>query len=369
MALQALLSSIPANNEKIIELYNKVKSNQLDTSPSFQRKLVWKKQHKVKFIETILLNFPFPEIYKAPGELNVDALALTDVVVDGQQRITTIVDFIDGKDVFSLANTQPKFSELEDAEKKRFLNYEVSVRYLKDASEEQVKEIFQRINDTEYRLNSTERLNAQWGDSEFVHFAKQLLDNEYTFDKEMFLFNIENRKRNFINEFFEKNDIFTKNDNSRMLSLQWMLALIATVEEGKYFRRYEKVQNYVELYNDEFNNAEDTLEQLINVLSLIEECSLSEKSYWFNKSNMFSLIIELFAYDTSSIDVIKLKEKLEFLQNEYTRLNKSDNSDSISIEQKYIDYFEHARDSVNDSSARNYRGGLIKEFIEECLVS
>lgn len=63
MTTKGLDASIPANNWKIIELYNKIKKEELDPSPSFQRKLVWKKAHKFKFIETILMNFPFPEIY------------------------------------------------------------------------------------------------------------------------------------------------------------------------------------------------------------------------------------------------------------------------------------------------------------------
>lgn len=42
MNLNKLNASIPANNWKIIELYNKIKKDELDPSPSFQRKLVWK---------------------------------------------------------------------------------------------------------------------------------------------------------------------------------------------------------------------------------------------------------------------------------------------------------------------------------------
>lgn len=367
MALHSLESSIPANNEKIIELYNKVKSNQLDTSPNFQRKLVWKKQHKIKFIETILLNFPFPEIYKAPGELNVNTLALTDVVVDGQQRITTIVDFIDGQGIFALAKTQPKFNGLTDEEKKIFLNYEVSVRYLKNADTEQVTEIFQRINDTEYRLNTTERLNAQWGDSEFVHFSKQLLEKDYQYDEKMYLFNIPENKRNIINDFFDNNDIFTNNDNTRMLSLQWVLALIATIEEEKYFRRYAKVQNYVEMYNEEFPKAEEILEQLTKVVSFIENCSLDNKSYWFNKSNIFTLLVELYPYNTDEINVENFVKKLEFLESEYTRFSHSTPENPITISQKYVSFFEHARDSSNEVAARKYRGTMVKEFILEVL--
>ncbi|MCP4113536.1 MAG: hypothetical protein GY749_49765 [Desulfobacteraceae bacterium] len=95
--------------------------------------------------------------------MNVEDLELTDLIVDGQQRVNAIVNFIDSKDVFSLANMPVKFAELSKHEKEDFLNYEVSVRYLKNADKAQIKEIFQRINNTEYSLNKMERLNAQWG--------------------------------------------------------------------------------------------------------------------------------------------------------------------------------------------------------------
>ena len=55
IALDRIEKSIPASPVKIIELYNKIEFNKLDTHPDYQRKLVWKKQHKFKFIETILL--------------------------------------------------------------------------------------------------------------------------------------------------------------------------------------------------------------------------------------------------------------------------------------------------------------------------
>lgn len=91
-----LKSSIPSNSVKLIELYNKITSGALITGPDYQRKLVWKKQHKYSFIETILLNFPFPEIYIASDEMDIEKLQAREVVVDGQQRLTTIVDYIKG---------------------------------------------------------------------------------------------------------------------------------------------------------------------------------------------------------------------------------------------------------------------------------
>lgn len=368
MSTISLESSIPANNEKIIELYNKVKSGQLDPSPDFQRKLVWKKQHKINFIDTILHNFPFPEIYKAPGELDLDTLTLKDIVVDGQQRITTIRNFIDGTDIFAYPSTKVKFSTLSKEEKERFLNYEVSVRYLKNASKEQVKEIFQRINNTEYRLNSTERLNAQWGDSELVHFTKLLLDGTYEYDENLFNTQIDLEKKKFINDFFIDKKIFSDNDTSRMLSLQWMLSVITTIIEEKYYGRYNKIQSYIEKYNEEIDISDSITNQLYNVIILINECKLDDKSYWLSKSNLFSLLVELSKYDVNVIDIDRFNTRLLDLENSYigyiTKTIKEED-----IDKSYLKFFEHSRDSGNEVLARIYRGSIVEEFIKSSIDS
>src|SRR5690606_31964785 len=117
------------------------------------RKLVWKKLHKYKFIETILLNFPFPEIYIAPGTIDIESFEIQDIIVDGQQRCNAIREYIETTGVFSFDKIPvKKYLELSDEEKGQFLSYEVSIRYLKNASKDQVREIFQRINNTEYSL-------------------------------------------------------------------------------------------------------------------------------------------------------------------------------------------------------------------------
>ena len=81
--IMKLSESIPSSNVKIIELYNKIENGKLQPHPDFQRKLVWKKQHKFHFIGTILLNYPFPEIYIASSEIDVDSLEAKEIVVDG----------------------------------------------------------------------------------------------------------------------------------------------------------------------------------------------------------------------------------------------------------------------------------------------
>jgi len=369
-------ASIPATNYQIIELFNKIKSDALDPSPLFQRKLVWKKPHKIKFIETILNNFPFPEIYIAPGKLDTEKLTRTEYIVDGQQRLTTIVNYIEGKDVFALGKLAiPTFSELSQEEKGTFLNYEVSVRYLKNATQEQIAEVFQRINNTEYALNKTERLNAQWGDSEFICFAKQIIEEELDVDTELieYVINQENRK-SFLNFFHQKYKIFTEYDNSRMLSLQYILTLLATICQREYFQRNNLVQKYIELYYDEFRDASEIESSLLNVLRFIDSLNFDKRSYWFNKANIFTLICELYKYDCNEIDKEKFKEsliKFEELYRKYTidELAEELVEDAVIDEpdifsEKEIRYFEYAREAVNEKAAREYRGSIIKEFIQ-----
>jgi uncharacterized protein with ParB-like and HNH nuclease domain len=61
--------------------------------PEFQRRLVWSMINKNNFVDTILRGYPFPEIYVADGEVDLDTGQGTQLLVDGQQRITTMVEY------------------------------------------------------------------------------------------------------------------------------------------------------------------------------------------------------------------------------------------------------------------------------------
>jgi len=103
---------IPSNTIKIIELYNRLSSGILITDPDFQRNLVWRKSHKYNFIETILNNYPFPEIYIASSEMDIETLESKEVVVDGQQRLNSIMEYIKSEGDFKSQRKVKTFKEL-----------------------------------------------------------------------------------------------------------------------------------------------------------------------------------------------------------------------------------------------------------------
>lgn len=70
------------------EIVTKMLEGKLITDPDFQRNLVWKKDQKSQFIESILLNIPLPPIYLNQGKDG------RYIIVDGLQRSTTLKEFL-----------------------------------------------------------------------------------------------------------------------------------------------------------------------------------------------------------------------------------------------------------------------------------
>lgn len=358
-----LLQSIPSTNIKIIELYNKIDSENLMLQPEFQRKLVWKKQHKFHFIETVLKNYPFPEVYIASAEIDVTSITSKEVVVDGQQRLSTIVDYIKSQGDFENQNKVTSFQELDTEKKKRFLNYLVSVRDLKDIGEDIIKEIFMRINNTEYSLNTVEKINAQFGDSEFVIFCKQLSERVFQPNIENTTAVVATETRRLINDFFLNNKVFTENDMKRMNDLQYVMTLVSTLIESDYFSRNTKVAGYIEQYNSEFDRQSIVEEKLVNAINLYNQLELEVSSYWLSRTNVFTLLVVFSNVDIASYNITELKEellKMEVFNKKYFA--------GIEMEQipsELHKYFEFGKEAVNEKSARIYRADIIKKVLEK----
>ena len=365
MSTEKLISSIPANNQKIIEIYQKLQSEKLNKSPDYQRKKVWRRQHKLEFIETILNNFPFPEVYIAPEKVDTLKLELTEQIVDGQQRLTTIQDYINGEDVFSQEASSPLFKDLSTSQKEDFLNYEVSVRYLKNATPEQIKEIFQRINRTDYALNKMERFHAIWGESELVCLAKQAVEADLEINIDLVDYKIPKEDRDWLIKFFvegtdEKEGLFSDAEINRMLSLQFMLILLTTLIKNEYFHRNSDIENAVKNYNESVPDAALLIRRLVDATKFIANMNISQDSMWLKQSSLFTLICEISKYDTSKIDLAKLSSKLQQLESS----SKSENSPS-----ELTLYVNFTKEAVNEKRARIFRGDFIENEIQKIMNS
>lgn len=73
-------------------LYSQI-GKQIDLDPDFQRRNVWSSQSKSRFIESIFLGIPIPQILLSSKPNQKSSF----LVLDGKQRLLTIKEFIDGK--------------------------------------------------------------------------------------------------------------------------------------------------------------------------------------------------------------------------------------------------------------------------------
>ena len=313
----------------ISDLYGAIKREDLILQPEFQRKLVWNDKHKEAFIDTILNGFPFPEIYIAQSGVDLELLQTQQVVVDGQQRLSAIIDYIETS---SFCKKVRKYADLTADEKKQFLNYNVVIRDLADADEETIKEIFRRINQTKYSLNAVEIHNAIY-DGEFISTAKDLV---CAFEK-MGL------------------QVFSETEMSRMGDLHFMLLLMATFEEGGYYAGDKYTENYIEKYNNEYPNSERIKERFLYIIDIISHLELANESIWYRKSNFFTLFIELAKAQTIPDT---LNEKLQRFEHDIVSYKETPGSD-------YNAYYAAMYTGTNQRTARVTRGAMFRKYVLE----
>lgn len=263
------MTQIPSSpsTKKISDLIGMIKRGDLILQPDFQRKLVWSIRHKESFIDTILKGFPFPEIYIAQSGIDLETFQAQQVVVDGQQRLSTIISYINGE---LPCKKILHYSALDNQQKAAFLNYDVVVRDLKDASSDTIKEVFRRINLTQYRLNDIEINNAIY-EGEFISTAKDILNH---LDNGSF-------------------PLFSDNELNRMGDLNYILMIMATLEEGGYFAGNTMTGEYIIKYDDSYKNAETMKDKILNLFHVIKTFNLDTDSMWYRKSNFFTMFVEL----------------------------------------------------------------------------
>jgi Protein of unknown function DUF262 len=114
----------------IAEIRDQMESGVLTANQIYQRSAgLWPPSAKSYFIDTILNDYPFSSVY-IHERLNNKTNRILKDIVDGQQRLTTIVEFISNK--FTLSSSSKiyrgqRFDHMDDEIKERILSYSVPV--------------------------------------------------------------------------------------------------------------------------------------------------------------------------------------------------------------------------------------------------
>ena len=151
---------------------------------------MWRTGAKSLLIDSVVRGIPTPVIF-VRDRLDLESLKTIREVVDGQQRLRTILSFIDEKslsdfdperDRFTVSPAHNKeiagkrFESLDNVYKTRILGYEFTTHTLPSTMEDRdVLQLFARLNSTGTGLNKQELRNAEF----FGPFKTNMYDLAY----------------------------------------------------------------------------------------------------------------------------------------------------------------------------------------------
>ncbi|MDP2792361.1 MAG: DUF262 domain-containing protein [Rectinemataceae bacterium] len=154
------------------DLYRMYDQGILDIQPEFQRDFVWKNPDQTRFIDSMIKQLPIPSLC-----FSYDAKQQKWLVIDGLQRISTILRFLKGDDwkLAKLDDIEPKIAGVSAAAIKndqglkeyyrRIENSTIPITVLRcDYSNKKhlsyLFTIFHRLNSTGLKLNNQEIRNC-----------------------------------------------------------------------------------------------------------------------------------------------------------------------------------------------------------------
>ena len=319
--------------------------NRLELRPDFQRKSVWNPPAKIMLIDTILKNIPMPKIFLS-AELR-DGYTYR-IVIDGQQRITAILDFLEDK--FSLEDPYSgellglKYSELSKEIQDSILQYKLDFSEISNADDQELREIFHRVNKYTVALNGQELRIADFP-GHFQDVAKKLSNHP----------------------FFDLYNIFSAAHRRRSLDIEYVSELLIVVVTG-ITNKKEALNTYYKDYMVwEENSRKESIEIFKSALDEIDCISSQDfnlkKTRFKQKADFYSLFSVVVEYlkkgkTLKRKEVSNLVEDLEFLDNHI-----GPGSDITDLK----NYAVKCVSQANTSSSREWRKKFLRVFFNGTL--
>lgn len=301
---------------KVSDFLSWQKAGTLDLTPPFQRRSVWKKGAKSYLIDTIIRGLPIPIIFIRDKQSDDFTLEPLREVVDGQQRLRTLIGFIapkylkdykPEKDDFKISRSHNKdlankiFGDLDTDIKQIILDYQFSIHVLPaDISDRDILQIFARMNSTGTKLNRQELRNAGW----FGEFKMSVYESALKYLEE-----------------WRKWKVFTDDNISRMDEVELVTEFYSLMIKGLTGKAQNALDKLYDDYDDEgtfkvktvvekrFEIVMDEIEE--NLGQFIPQSSFKKKTLFYI---LFAIVYDI-CYGIDSGLVNKNHNKLTVHQN------------------------------------------------------
>lgn len=341
------MSKFLSTSLKNIAWFNDMnKAGKIEIKPPFQRNPVWTERQKSYLIDSVLNGYPIPELYiqevvDEDGNSNY-------IIVDGQQRMRSVLDFLDDK--FGMnRDDSPQFNgahfkDLTAEQKRAFFSYNFVVRTLPEMEDSEIREIFKRLNRNVVSLNTQELRKAIYS-GPFIQLVSDLSERD----------------------FWGLLRFFTPTDVKRMKDEEYISELCLVAIEGIQNKK-DRIEDFYQEAEVNFTNGPFLVDTFDRVLGFLQPIA-GELSHtrWRNKTDFYTLFYSLSKkqqyLESKKKDQERFLNALVSFSNDVYEFMKLDTDDSDVYPQYIKDYVRGIR-AATDSSARTLRQNALDEYLE-----
>lgn len=323
------------------------KNNQLVLDPPYQRKSVWTPKDRRFFIDSILRNYPTPPIF-VHREIS-DTGFSTYNVVDGKQRLETIISFAEGKiavdkTFFDVTIAGKKFKDLPIEYKRKFWDYVLIVDFIDSIEGNNIEEVFDRVNRNSKNLLPQELRHAKY-DGWFISEAESESEHQFWWDIK----------------------VSTKAKDKRMRNVQSISELLLIIIDNKIVGFN---QDYLDAMYAKYDTPEETApnfeedkyidckEKIKGTLKEMDETNGSINKYCRLSNNLYTLWA-LVALNYSELpDSKTLAERYKSFMEKVDQFNQGDIPEDFmpqADDKPYFDYYSNSKGASTDFPQREVR--------------
>ena len=344
MRINGVIAMLKRKAPKVIQvndIVNWYEKGELDYSPKYQRNSVWNTKAKSYLIDTIIRGLPIPPIFMRQ-KIDVNTRKTYREIIDGQQRIRAIIDFVNDKYAISKMHNElygnKTFSQLEDGVKESILDYDLFAEIINETEDAVIYDMFARLNTNNCVLNKQELRNAKfWGEFKVAAYNTSA---QYR-------------------ELFSENKIFTDKQFSRMADVELVSSLFDLVINGIENETSTSLDKLYIKYDETFENYDAIKSEFDNCMKVVDEI------YKYLNGNVICFTSKTYFYTLFAF----LYNQLYGLKNVTMRRNENYSIDNIganidSLINKIIEFENTFKDCIVDENTLNDMYITMSNFVK-----
>lgn len=308
--------------------------------PDYQRREVWGEAARIMLIDSILNDIPMPKIFVSKA---IKDKRTYRSVIDGQQRISTILSFLN--DGFKLEKPYQgeflgkTFSELPEEVQNEVLLYSIDFNEASGLELEELREVYSRVNKYLVPLNKQELRKADFP-GDFLKICEELANLDS----------------------IDELGLFSATARRRSLDVEYIAELVASQLRGISDKKDlidECCRDYADWPEIESKKVRLEFENVVSDISKIFNSDHPiRKTRWRQKADFYSLFLSAISLRREGFS---LPDNLDFLRKDLLILDKFIAPTSeIPILSKYAIY---CVSQANSMASRSWRTRFIRSFL------